>query len=403
MSEWKIVPAGTVATQRKDIVTLEPGVEYRTMGVRWYGKGAYDRGTGSTETIKAKRLFRAHEGDFVFNRIDTQNGAFDVVPVGLHGALATNEFPLYVADPERLLAKFLLLYFQQPSVLAQIDAVRAGSEGRSRWKESDFESWRIPLPPLAEQRRIVDIVAAVDTQISALSDELDRARSVLDRLNSDTMSTLPQTRPLGDFTTTRSGPSYAAADVSSTPLDGSTPVIGIPNTRPDGSIDLTKVGYVTGLPDTIGKIDETSLVLIRTNGNRQRIGNVYLPPSNAYGHAVSAFQFLMKVADGVDREFVYWVLREPTMQAAMSEAASGTTGLGNLAVRWLNSVHVPWSDNPTERAAVLAPLRGQHRAIDDLTAELSYLRAFRSALLTALLNQEIEIPESYDRLLEQVP
>ncbi len=99
MSEWKIVPAGTVATQRKDIVTLEPGVEYRTMGVRWYGKGAYDRGTGSTETIKAKRLFRAHEGDFVFNRIDTQNGAFDVVPVGLHGALATNEFPLYVADP----------------------------------------------------------------------------------------------------------------------------------------------------------------------------------------------------------------------------------------------------------------------------------------------------------------
>ncbi len=217
------------------------------------------------------------------------------------------------------------------------------------------------------------------------------------------MSTLPQTRPLGDFTTTRSGPSYAAADVSSTPLDGSTPVIGIPNTRPDGSIDLTKVGYVTGLPDTIGKIDETSLVLIRTNGNRQRIGNVYLPPSNAYGHAVSAFQFLMKVADGVDREFVYWVLREPTMQAAMSEAASGTTGLGNLAVRWLNSVHVPWSDNPTERAAVLAPLRGQHRAIDDLTAELSYLRAFRSALLTALLNQEIEIPESYDRLLEQVP
>lgn len=121
-------------SQRKDIVLLEPGVEYRTMGVRWYGRGAYDRGVGTTENIKAKRLFRAHAGDFVFNRIDTQNGAFDVVPETLGGALATNEFPLYFADRERLDERFLLLYFQQETVLRQIDALRAGSEGRSRWK-----------------------------------------------------------------------------------------------------------------------------------------------------------------------------------------------------------------------------------------------------------------------------
>ena len=36
-----------------------------------------------------------------------------------------------------------------------------------------------------------------------------------------------------------------------------------------------------------------------------------------------------------------------------------------------------------------------------LRNELTNLRALRSALLTALLNQEIEIPESYDVLLEE--
>lgn len=401
-SKWGKVPAGIVAAQRKDVVALEPGVEYKTMGVRWYGRGAYDRGIGTTETIKAKRLFRAHKGDFVFNRIDTQNGAFDVVPEELDGALATNEFPLYVVNRNQLSERFLLLYFQQSSVLAQIDAMRAGSEGRSRWKEADFEAWRIPLPSPAEQRRIVDLMAAVDAQVEALAKHVECAVDLLCRLNSEVVEALPASRTLGDFTATRSGPSYAAADISPTAGPGSVPVIGIPNTKPDGSLDLSEIGYVVGLPDSVGKIDESSLVLIRTNGNRQRIGNIYMPPEKAHGHVVSAFQFLMKVNDPSDREFVYWMLREPSMQAAMSEAASGSTGLGNLAVRWLNAVQLPWSDDPAVRAAVVAPLRSLQNVVDAAGQELSQLRALRSTLLSSLFNQEIEIPEAYDALFEAV-
>lgn len=111
MGDWPVVQVGSVAAQRREAVRLEPGVEYTTMGVRWHGKGAYNRGVGTTETIKAKTLYRARTNDFVFNRIDTQKGAFDVVPESLDGALATNEFPLYETDAEALLPHFLLIYF----------------------------------------------------------------------------------------------------------------------------------------------------------------------------------------------------------------------------------------------------------------------------------------------------
>lgn len=141
------------------------------MGVRWHGKGAYDRGIGTTLTIKAKTLYRARAGDFVFNRIDTQKGAFDVVPNSLDGALATNEFPLYETDRELLLPQFLLIYFRQRAVLRAIEASRAGSEGRARWKERDFESWVIPLPDLPVQSRIVDLMSSVDRCASALEAE----------------------------------------------------------------------------------------------------------------------------------------------------------------------------------------------------------------------------------------
>ncbi|MET3424775.1 type I restriction enzyme S subunit [Actinoplanes tereljensis] len=149
------------------------------MGVRWYGKGAYDRGVATTETVKAKVLYRARQGDFTFNRIDTQKGAFDVVAAGLDGALATNEFPLYEVDPEQMDANFLILHFQQPDVLRRIGAVRAGSEGRARWKEDDFEAWTVPVPPLDVQARIIEVVRAVDKQIAALDAEATALTAVL--------------------------------------------------------------------------------------------------------------------------------------------------------------------------------------------------------------------------------
>ncbi|GHG50878.1 hypothetical protein GCM10011331_13920 [Flavimobilis marinus] len=171
MTKWRVVPVASVAKQRREAVRLEPGVEYTTMGVRWHGKGAYNRGIGTTDTVKAKTLYRARSGDFVFNRIDTQKGAFDVVPDSLDGALASNEFPLYETDRDLLLPQFLLIYFKQSAVLRAIEASRGGSEGRARWKERDFESWSVPLPDLGIQRRIVDLITSVDRCVSALDKE----------------------------------------------------------------------------------------------------------------------------------------------------------------------------------------------------------------------------------------
>ncbi|MER7839751.1 restriction endonuclease subunit S [Streptomyces sp. NPDC096040] len=185
MSEWQNFPAGKIARQRREAVRLESGAEYRTMGVRWYGKGAYGRGVVTTETVKAKSLYRAREGDFTFNRIDTQKGAFAVVSAELDGALATNEFPLYEVNEEEMDARFLLLNFQRAEVLRQISAVRAGSEGRARWKEADFEAWMLPVPPLPIQRRIIEVIGSVDDQITALDAEAEALAAVFRRRRAD--------------------------------------------------------------------------------------------------------------------------------------------------------------------------------------------------------------------------
>lgn len=339
--------------------------------------------------------------EWAFSTIHINEGSIARNNLGERGVIS----PMYTTMhfvATNCMPEYAELLVRQPGMLAEYSRRAQGSVNRRRSLPfKAFAQIEVSLPSPTEQRRIVDVTTAVDAQIEALEEEVERASAALARLNSDLIEALPASRPLGDFTATRSGPSYAAADVSPTFSNGSVPVIGIPNTKRDGSIDLSEIGYVVGLPESVGRIDESSLVLIRTNGNRQRIGNVYIPPAAAHDHAVSAFQFLMKVDDPSDREFVYWLLREPSMQAEMSQAASGTTGLGNLAVRWLNAVRVPWSDDPVMRASIVAPLRSLQDSIDASSEELSHLRSSRSVLLTSLLSQEIEILESYDSLLEE--
>jgi type I restriction enzyme S subunit len=341
-------------------------------------------------------------GEWAFSTIHIDEGSIARNNLGERGVIS----PMYTTmrfTSDDCLPEYAELIVRQPSMLAEYGSRAHGTVNRRRSLPfKNFASIEFLRPSIAEQRRIVDVVASVDAQIEALAEERERAATTHEISISELLAEMPGTKLLSEVTSTRSGASFGASDVSSTPTKDSVPVIGIPNTKPDGSLDLNGVSHVSGLSSKVGRVGAGSLILIRTNGNRRRIGNVYLPPLEAHGHAVSAFQFLMQVTELADREFIYWVLREPSMQAAMSEAASGTTGLGNLAVKWLSSARVYWSDDPGERAVAVVRLRNQQAVLDGLRKELTTLRAFRASLLTALLNQEIEVPESYDSLWEAV-
>lgn len=401
MSEWEKVPAGTVAAQRKDIVTLEPGVEYQTMGVRWYGRGAYDRGIGTTKTIKAKRLFRAHKGDFVFNRIDTQNGAFDVVPAALDGALATNEFPLYVVDPDRLSERFLLLYFQQSSVLAQIDAMRAGSEGRSRWKEADFEAWRIPLPSPAEQRRIVDVIAAVDTQFMALSEEIEAETRTLSALRAEVPDS--DEVPISSVVEGIDG-GRSVQTTGEAPVRGKARVLKLSAVQL-GQFDADEAkrlddssGYTT-----THLVSDGDLLITRSN-TPERVGYVAVAidvPPDTYMP-----DLIWRIRPDKSRclaTYLGHLLSANEFRARITGSASGTNkSMQKINKRSFGAIKVPVPESIAEQEAFVARCDAMTDVIRVAKAELSYLRAFRSALLTSLFKQEIEIPESYDALLEEV-
>jgi type I restriction enzyme, S subunit len=130
--------------------------------------------------------------------------------------------------------------------------------------------------------------------------------------------------------------------------------------------------------------------MIRTNGNRKRIGNVYLPPEEVHGAAVSAFQFILDATDAETRDYLYLALRSPGIQHQMSESASGSTGLGNLAVRWLKTLEIPWPDAEMREVQVES-MQAIDTEIAAIRAEADRLRQARAGLLSSLLNRAIEV------------
>jgi len=74
----------------------------------------------------------------------------------------------------------------------------------------------------------------------------------------------------------------------------------------------------------------------------------------------------------------------------MSGSASGSTGLGNLAVRWLKTLAIPWPNAETRKVQVEA-VRAIDAKIAATRAEADRLRQFRAGLLSGLLDRTIDI------------
>ena len=380
-STWQRVKFGDVIRSVTDRVNdpAEAGVE-RYVGLEHLDPGVLtvQRWDDPSKVSAQKLLFEP--GDVIFGRRRAYQKK--VARADFDGICSAHALVLR-AIPDKINPDFLPVFLSSDYFLDRAIEISVGSLSPTvNWR--DLKVQEFALPPLKEQKRIADLMWAVERHNQSVEVSIEQTQRAREMLISSALAKMPSTKLVGEFCTIRSGPSYPASSSHAEPVPGSRPVMGITNTLPGGIVDISEVSHVTGLSDSVQTVDSSTLVLIRTNGNRDRIGNVYLPPFGAHGYAVSAFQFLLKAETPSLREYAYVVLGEKKMQSKMSDGASGTTGLGNLGARWLANQQVAWSDEPKEREAVVATSQSLNSAVSSLSDERSSLDLLRSALLSSI-------------------
>jgi type I restriction enzyme S subunit len=159
------VELAEIATPVQRIISVEPHQTYRTIGVRWWGEGAYERQTIVGVQTAAKQLFLVRQGDLIINKIWVRHGSVSIAGPDVDGCAASTEFPTFEIDLSRVEPKWLYWFMKTRRFWNDCAALSRGTSGKNRIKPQLFLTLTAPLPPLEEQRRIVARIEVMAVKI----------------------------------------------------------------------------------------------------------------------------------------------------------------------------------------------------------------------------------------------
>ena len=153
--QYETTKIGNLLTMSKNVIVIEPDVEYTRLTVKLYNKGISVRDKVKGVDIGTKRQTRVTKGQFVISKIDGKSAAYGIVDAMFDGAIVTPDFMVYDINRSKVLPEYLELVLQNEAILNQFATSSSGTTGRRRLSQRVFEDTRIALPSLEEQHNLV--------------------------------------------------------------------------------------------------------------------------------------------------------------------------------------------------------------------------------------------------------
>jgi type I restriction enzyme S subunit len=180
---WRTATLGQLLRRNEQMIPIDPTGKYREVTVRLWGKGVVLRGVAPGSSMAADRRIQISANQFIISKIDARNGAMGLVPPELHGAVVSNDFPTFETDESFLLPEFLGWLSRTKPFVDECRRASEGTTNRVRLKEERFNAIEIRIPPVDEQRRIVDRIhyladRAQEAAVAATSADLGHDRLV---------------------------------------------------------------------------------------------------------------------------------------------------------------------------------------------------------------------------------
>lgn len=171
---YKKVRIGNVVSLNKDIICVEPNIEYTRLTVKLFNKGIQERDTVMGALIGTKRQTRVKGGQFIISKIDGKSAAFGIVDSSLEGAIVTSDFLVYDIDTTQILPEYLELVLTNDAILNQFSNSSSGTTGRRRLSQKVFENTLIALPSIDEQRNLLAKILEIRETQKSLEEQMQK-------------------------------------------------------------------------------------------------------------------------------------------------------------------------------------------------------------------------------------
>ena len=101
---WSMVPLRELLTPVSRPEAVDPQKTYHILGAHWYATGLYTKDIKSGSEIQAKHLYRAEQGDFVYNRLFAWKGSLLWLQGKIMVVMSQMNSPVFQLTRRRLIA-----------------------------------------------------------------------------------------------------------------------------------------------------------------------------------------------------------------------------------------------------------------------------------------------------------
>jgi type I restriction enzyme, S subunit len=157
VSRWSNVALGEVLDLQLDSVPVDAAATYNIAGVYSFGRGLLTRSPLAGTETTYKTFNRLHAGDIVISQLKAWEGAIALIPPAFDGWYLSPQFATFRARDDIADPSYIEWYCRRPQLWEQLER---GSRGMGARRNSvsprQFLSTEMSLPPIEEQRRVVE-------------------------------------------------------------------------------------------------------------------------------------------------------------------------------------------------------------------------------------------------------
>ncbi len=264
-----------------------------------------------------------------------------------------------------------------------------GTSTATHINQKNLATLAVPVPPLPEQRRIVDLLSRAEGIVRLRREAEKKAAELIPALFLDMFGD-PATNPKGWPVTTLGGVLDAADYGSSSKAasDGvGLPMIRMGNVTYEGNLDLSNLKYVDLAAEEIKRysLRQGDILFNRTN-SKELVGKTGLWNGSCEAIVASYFIRLRVKQDVVSPHYLWAFLNAAHMKRVIFDTARGAIGQSNINSKELKAFPLPVPSLPLQEQFAWRCADISGITVQQSSATIKAQAAF-DALLATVFNQ----------------
>lgn len=324
-------------------------------------------------------------GDVLIARMPDPIGRACLAPENIGDAVTAVDVSILRIRRDDVYARYVMWAINTPRFHAEVESNQSGTT-RKRISRKNLGALKVPLPPLDEQHRIVDILEDHLSRLGAADAYLDASRRRLVAMERSALANCRdgEMRPLAEVTAIQGG---IQKQQKRAPRDNAFPFLRVANVSA-GGLDLGEVHRIelfNGELDRV-RLQKGDLLVVEGNGSASQIGRAALWDGSIEDCVHQNHLIRVRPLDHLLPEYLEAVWNSPQNRARLTDVASSSSGLHTLSVSKLKQIliPVPTVERQRELVAQVAEVREARARLDAaITAAASRHAGLRRSLLAA--------------------